>query len=153
MAGEVGTAPNTGVLESGSVRPVPQLILKNVLHQVPDDPLYLKQLEVLKTAVRSGYRLHVYMKRSDGTEYFTDLIACRIMGDRISAVLPMRPFINGNAEASASNGFFGGSVDTLGTYIWAPYRIGADTLGLRANDKAFQAKIERGDYEISWYIY
>lgn len=83
---------------------------------------YLDGIERIKQAVRDGQRLHVYMQLpGTGFEYVTDIPVAMLQTQIIYGLLPERPYINGNAQVSYSNGIVGGSVDSQGHYRYAPW--------------------------------
>lgn len=134
----------------------PELLLRNTLPQDPNDPVYQAQLTALKDAFRQGRRIRVTMSRSDG-EYFTQIISGKMMSDRVTAMLPLRPNLNSEAMLGNYNSIFGGSIDTLGRYYWGAYMFDADTNALPVTSSP--ARVEEpncaqppcGPFIISWY--
>jgi hypothetical protein len=84
-------------------------------------------------------------------EYVTDLVAIRFDEAVINALLHLRPFLDAHAQNVAANGFFGGSIDTLGNYWYSPYRLGADTIAKSSTDQSFGAINDGSCFLIQWF--
>jgi hypothetical protein len=127
----------------------PQLLLRNSPNQNPTDPAYLTQLAALMQAFRDGRRVRVSMVHTSG-EYFTQIIGGRLESNRVTAMLPLRPNLTGEALLANTNAIFGGSIDSLGNYYWGAYEFGSDNTAKSINDPAFSANITP-NFQNSWW--
>jgi hypothetical protein len=127
----------------------PRLLLKNSLNQDSTDVTYLTQLAALKQALRDGRRVRVSLDHISG-EYFTQIIGGALEENRVTAMLPLRPNLTGNALLANPNAIFGGSIDSLGNYYWGAYEFGQNNTLKSIDDPAFTANIAP-DYLISWW--
>jgi hypothetical protein len=127
----------------------PQLLLTNSPQQDPTDTAYVRQLGALQQAFRDGRRVRVSMLHPSG-EYFTQIIGGRLESNRVTAMLPLRPNLTGEALVANTNAIFGGSIDSLGNYYWGAYEFSSDNAAKSIHDEAFSASIDR-NFEISWW--
>lgn len=89
---------------------------------------YQARIEPLRDAFRQGREVRVYLSRTEADghlgEYMATITAARFDELVVSALLPMRPLIDGHANAIAAGGQFVGSIDSLGIYRYGAYKFG-----------------------------
>ena len=114
-------------------------------------------IQNIQNAITDGSTMHVSLSypEDQGTSYvFAQITGIKVVNGTngtyyASGVLPMRPPISNVPNASYSNGWFVGGVDTTGIYYYGEYKLGTDTW--TTSTAAATAASYVGCYTITWW--